>query len=143
MADVKENAMTGGVPARIRALDGNGNSISPSMEEVNLAIPLATLANSGKTDKAQARYSFIVNANSTLILSLPFYGMYLFVNEQISGNSLIFHKSYYISEFKIVLDPLGIHGSTFRLEQLNDGSNDIKFTNLSSTINQKFSINRL
>lgn len=39
MADVKENAMGGGVPARIRALDAAGNSISPTMNEFISFIP--------------------------------------------------------------------------------------------------------
>ena len=32
--DIKENAMSGGTPARLRGLAANGNSISPTLEEV-------------------------------------------------------------------------------------------------------------
>ena len=143
MADIKESGMGSGTPTKIRALDANGNSISPSISEVNSVMPMATLTSSGMTGPSQARYSFVVNANSSLILLLPHYGMYLLVNEQISGDSLLFYKSYYNSGFKILLDPSSIHGKMFRLDALEDGFNNIKITNLSSTIKQRFSINRL
>ena len=32
--DIKENAMSGGTPARLRGLAANGNSISPTIQEV-------------------------------------------------------------------------------------------------------------
>lgn len=37
--DRKENQMTGGIPVRLRGLDANGNSISPTMEEVAKVMP--------------------------------------------------------------------------------------------------------
>jgi hypothetical protein len=37
--DIKENAMSGGTPARLRGLAANGNSISPTLEEVAKALP--------------------------------------------------------------------------------------------------------
>ena len=37
--DIKENAMSGGIPARLRGLDKNGNSISPTLTEVAKALP--------------------------------------------------------------------------------------------------------
>lgn len=37
--DIKENAMSGGTPARLRGLDANGNSISPTLTEVAKALP--------------------------------------------------------------------------------------------------------
>lgn len=36
--DIKENAMSGGTPVRLRGLAANGNSISPTLEEVMNAI---------------------------------------------------------------------------------------------------------
>ena len=45
--DIKENAMSGGTPARLRGLDKNGNSISPTLEEVASAMPVATETNIG------------------------------------------------------------------------------------------------
>ena len=37
--DIRENAMGGGTPARLRGLDANGNSISPTVTEVAKALP--------------------------------------------------------------------------------------------------------
>ena len=37
--DIRENAMAGGTPARLRGLDANGNSISPTLTEVAKALP--------------------------------------------------------------------------------------------------------
>ena len=45
--DIKENAMAGGTPARLRGLDKNGNSISPTLTEVISAMPVATETNNG------------------------------------------------------------------------------------------------
>ena len=38
--DIQENEMSGGTPARLRGLDANGNSISPTLEEVMNAMEL-------------------------------------------------------------------------------------------------------
>ena len=40
--DIKENAMSGGTPARLRGLAANGNSISPTLEEVMNAMGIYT-----------------------------------------------------------------------------------------------------
>jgi hypothetical protein len=45
--DIRENAMAGGTPARLRGLAANGNSISPTLEEVASAMPVATETNKG------------------------------------------------------------------------------------------------
>lgn len=37
--DIRENAMSGGTPVRLRGLAANGNSISPTLEEVENALP--------------------------------------------------------------------------------------------------------
>ena len=37
--DIRENTMSGGTPARLRGLAANGNSISPTLEEVENAFP--------------------------------------------------------------------------------------------------------
>ncbi len=37
--DIRENAMAGGTPARLRGLAANGSSISPTMAEVAKALP--------------------------------------------------------------------------------------------------------
>ena len=38
--DIKENAMSGGTPARLRGLAANGNSISPTLKEVMNAMEI-------------------------------------------------------------------------------------------------------
>lgn len=40
--DIRENAMSGGTPARLRGLDANGNSISPTLTEVMNAMGIYT-----------------------------------------------------------------------------------------------------
>lgn len=45
--DIKENAMSGGTPTRLRGLAANGSSISPTLEEVISAMPIATEINKG------------------------------------------------------------------------------------------------
>ena len=61
--DIKENAMSGGTPARLRGLDANGNSISPTLAEVMNAMPVAT-------DSAKG----LMSARNTIVLnSVSFY----------------------------------------------------------------------
>ena len=40
--DIRENTMSGGTPARLRGLAANGNSISPTLEEVMNAMGIYT-----------------------------------------------------------------------------------------------------
>ena len=40
--DIRENAMSGGTPTRLRGLAANGNSISPTLEEVMNAMGIYT-----------------------------------------------------------------------------------------------------
>lgn len=61
--DIKENAMSGGTPARLRGLDANGNSISSTLAEVMNAMPVAT-------DSAKG----LMSARNTIVLnSVSFY----------------------------------------------------------------------
>ena len=62
--DIKENAMSGGTPARLRGLAANGNSISPTLEEVMNAMGIYT-------------YSFTLAAGEEKDLGDLGYGMYL------------------------------------------------------------------
>lgn len=62
--DIKENAMSGGTPARLRGLAANGNSISPTLEEVMNAMGIYT-------------YSFTLAAKEEKDLGDLGYGMYL------------------------------------------------------------------
>lgn len=50
MADIKENQMPGGTPAKLRGLDANGNSITPSMTEAVNAMPVVSLSSKGLMD---------------------------------------------------------------------------------------------
>ena len=54
--DVRENAMSGGTPARLRGLAANGNSISPTIQEVTNAMPVATHSSKGIMSANQAFY---------------------------------------------------------------------------------------
>ena len=61
--DIRENAMAGGTPARLRGLAANGNSISPTLEEVMNAMPVATDSTKG-----------LMSASNMIVLrSLSFY----------------------------------------------------------------------
>ncbi len=62
--DIRENAMAGGTPARLRGLAANGNSISPTVEEVMNAIGIYT-------------YSFTLAASEEKDLGNLGYGLYL------------------------------------------------------------------
>lgn len=141
--DIQENAMAGGTPARLRGLAANGNSISPTVEEVIKAMPVATMEGKGLAVQCQGRTLYSLNPNEFIDIPIEYYGIYLFVSEQIAGTSLLFQKAYNKSDFKIVLDPSNVHGVLFKLEQLNAGDKSIRVTNLSSSIVQRFSINRL
>lgn len=61
--DIKENAMSGGTPTRLRGLDANGNSISPTIQEVMNAMGIYT-------------YSFTLASNEEKDLGDLGYGMY-------------------------------------------------------------------
>ena len=62
--DIRENTMSGGTPARLRGLAANGNSISPTLEEVMNAMGIYT-------------YSFTLAAKEEKDLGDLGYGMYL------------------------------------------------------------------
>lgn len=62
--DIKENAMSGGTPARLRGLAANGNSISPTLEEVMNAMGIYI-------------YSFTLAASEEKDIGNTGYGLYL------------------------------------------------------------------
>ena len=126
--DIQENAMAGGTPARLRGLDANGNSISPTLEEVASA--------------GQGRVEYSIVGEGSVDIPLPYYGIFLFVSEELDGSSLLFHLAYYKEDFKAVIDSSNIVGNLFNIEQIKDGSKTIRVTNLRSSV-QRFSINRL
>lgn len=45
--DIKENEMNSGKPARLRGIDVDGNSVSPTLQEVVGAMPMATTYSEG------------------------------------------------------------------------------------------------
>jgi len=61
--DIRENAMAGGTPARLRGLDVNGNSISPTIKEVEkelgITITTGSITVSGLTIRATANDYFV------------------------------------------------------------------------------------
>ena len=141
--DIRENAMSGGTPARLRGLDKNGNSISPTLEEVTSAIPVATMERKGLAEICQGRTYYTLNPNEFIDIPILYYGIYLFVSETIDGTSLLIQIAYSKADTKIISDPSGIQGLRFKLEKLNDGDKSIRVTNLSSSLLQRFSLNRL
>lgn len=55
MADVRENEMQNGVPIKIRGIDVNESSISPTLQEVVSAMPMATTDSEGIMHAFHAR----------------------------------------------------------------------------------------
>ena len=73
--DIKENAMSGGTPARLRGLDANGDSISPTLEEVMNAMGIYT-------------YSFTLASNEEKDLGNLGYGLYLVTSPHIAISAI-------------------------------------------------------
>ena len=104
--DIKENAMAGGAPARLRGLAANGNSISPTLEEVMNAMGIYT-------------YSFTLAAGEEKDLGNLGYGMY-FLTSTALGISAAFICSSYPDSF--ISD-----GGKGRYCDYTDGSKSIVF----------------
>ena len=83
--DIRENAMGGGTPARLRGLAANGNSISPTLEEVMNAMGIYT-------------YSFTLASNEEKDLGNLGYGLYL-VTSPDSATTAIFAFGAYSKGF--------------------------------------------
>ena len=79
--DIKENAMSGGTPARLRGLAANGNSISPTLEEVMNAMGIYT-------------YSFTLAAKEEKDLGDLGYGMYLLASPNNAATAIFAFGSY-------------------------------------------------
>ena len=104
--DIRENAMAGGTPARLRGLAANGNSISPTLEEVMNAIGIYT-------------YSFTLAAKEEKDLGDLGYGVY-FLTSTALGISAAFICSSYPDSF--ISD-----GGKGRYCDYTDGSKSIVF----------------
>ena len=67
--DIRENAMGGGTPKRLRGLDANGNSISPTLAEVMNAMGIYTKkwdSNKGDLLEINAPYSIFIIGESVI-----------------------------------------------------------------------------
>lgn len=73
--DIRENAMGGGTPKRLRGLDANGNSISPTVEEVMNAMGIHT-------------HSFTLAAGEEKDLGNLGYGLYLVTSPNIAISAI-------------------------------------------------------
>lgn len=66
--DIRENAMSGGTPTRLRGLAANGNSISPTLEEVASAMNInqfIKLLDKGDNIEVKAYYAIFNIADAT------------------------------------------------------------------------------
>ena len=73
--DIRENAMAGGTPARLRGLAANGNSISPTVVEVMNAMGIYT-------------YSFTLAEGEEKDLGDLGYGMYLVASSTVGASAI-------------------------------------------------------
>ena len=79
--DIRENAMSGGTPARLRGLDANGNSISPTLTEVISAMGIHT-------------HSFTLAAGEEKDLGNLGYGLYLVTSPDIAISAIFICGAY-------------------------------------------------
>lgn len=79
--DIRENAMSGGTPTRLRGLAANGNSISPTLAEVMNAMGIYT-------------YSFTLASNEEKDLGSLGYGLYIIASPEIGGSAIYISGSY-------------------------------------------------
>lgn len=73
--DIRENAMSGGTPVRLRGLAANGNSISPTVVEVMNAMGIYT-------------YSFTLAEGEEKDLGDLGYGMYLVASSTVGASAI-------------------------------------------------------
>lgn len=73
--DIRENAMAGGTPKRLRGLAANGDSISPTLGEVMNAMGIYT-------------YSFTLASNEEKDLGNLGYGLYLVTSPNIAISAI-------------------------------------------------------
>ena len=91
--DIQENAMAGGKPARLRGLDANGNSISPTVVEVMKAMEIyifnLTLAAGEEKDLGNLGYGmYLLASPNNAVTAIYSVGAYqkCFVSD--GGNNL-------------------------------------------------------
>lgn len=79
--DIQENAMGGGTPARLRGLAANGNSISPTIQEVMNAMGIYT-------------YDLTLAAGEEKDLGNLGYGLYLVTSPNIAISAIFICGAY-------------------------------------------------
>ena len=79
--DIRENAMGGGTPARLRGLAANGDSISPTLGEVMNAMGIYT-------------YSFTLASNEEKDLGNLGYGLYLVTSPDSAATAIFAFGAY-------------------------------------------------
>lgn len=123
--DIRENAMSGGTPARLRGIDDNGNSISPALADVMAAMPVATDVRKGLMAADGFRQGLVLAAGDYNV-TLPS-GVYSIVNGlpdagiTTTGSLIVFKGRDYVVHFA-VLNFGGIMYKTLRVtgETLRD-----------------------
>ena len=120
----------------------NQDTIYACVVHVGELLPLADGNHNGLASKFQAVKQYRLEANSSVEFKLENYGMYILTSETLAGVSMLFQKAYSSKDLRILLDPNNVNSNYFKVEQINDGDT-VKVSNLSSSIDCTFSINRL
>lgn len=99
--DIRENAMSGGTPVRLRGLAANGSSISPTIQEVTNAMPVATKEEKGLFPKITGRSPLFLykelNAGDTV--TYPFdYGTVSLYSKQKGASWMFLLSSNYVTK---------------------------------------------
>ncbi len=79
--DIREDAMSGGTPARLRGLAANGNSISPTIQEVMNAMGIYT-------------YDLTLAAGEEKDLGNLGYGLYLVISPNVAISAIFICGAY-------------------------------------------------
>jgi hypothetical protein len=122
------------VPVKIKKSD--------LVEVIRAAMPVATLTNKGLADRSQGKIDYRLGKGESMEITLPDYGIYLLVSITTNGTSMLFQKAYNVKDLIIISDPDNIQGKFFNIEQISDGSQTIRVTNLNQ-IDRSFTLNRL
>lgn len=145
--DIAMNAFTTATNAEyIYAEAANGSQVkikkSDLVEVIRAAMPVATLTNKGLADRSQGKIDYRLGKGESMEITLPDYGIYLLVSITTNGTSMLFQKAYNVKDLIIISDPDNIQGKFFNIEQISDGSQTIRVTNLNQ-IDRSFTLNRL
>lgn len=128
----------------VELADGSQGKIKKSdlVEVIRAAMPVATLTNKGLADRSQGKIDYRLGKGESMEITLPDYGIYLLVSITTNGTSMLFQKAYSVKDLIIISDPDNIQGKFLNIEQISDGSQTIRVTNLSQ-IDRSFTLNRL